>query len=74
MIPDAKKRQTLAMRNTQGYESSHGGSKVFIYILKASGFNITINSPTHKFMDDFENEKSAPTFHVDPFMRHLHKP
>jgi len=67
MIPDAKKRQTLAMRNTQGYESSHGGSK-------ASGFNITITSPTHKFMDDFENEKSAPTFHVDPFMRHLHKP
>jgi|NorSeaMetagenome_1021524.scaffolds.fasta_scaffold178476_1 hypothetical protein len=49
MIPDAKKRQTLAMRNTQGYESSHGGSK-------ASGFHITITSPTHKFMDDFENE------------------
>lgn len=67
MIPDAKKRQTLAMRNTQGYESSQRGSKT-------SGFNITITSPTHKFMDDFENEKSAPTFHVDPFMRHLHKP
>jgi hypothetical protein len=32
---------------------------------------ITITN--RKFVDDFESEP-APTFHIDPFMRHLHKP
>ena len=50
------------MRNTQGYKSSNQST---------SGMQITVTN--RKYVDDFESEP-APKFHVDPFMRHLHKP